>query len=626
MKKNCFFSTVCIAFVTFFLSCIYATISAVSLLKKWDDSKSITNSHQADQLTYLSTKVKQYAKPGTNIPTLMKRIKGYYDPLVDRPIHLESNEQISPLPIIVRTMQRYFPQIQHSNATTTNNDGDSGISTLDSTKILEREQWRVLEVLMDHYSKTPHPIDSDVVELRHCRLHMINYFKFSSWASVILQDAWPKIERKLRRNAEEVKGLGRKDDWDDDMYREFCFGLLEIFATHSHGGGKNGQICEFDKYSLKIQRGDLLSAELILRNASKSLSSNTNLPRLVFVIVAFQDADHLEALIKACFMPHHLIIVHLERRSPLSFTKSVRQIEKQYENVAVVQFGSIIYQTDSVSTVNYQIMNWVTEELNISYDYWLTLGNAAYPLLGAEELTNYFLKSTRDIWLGELRNNNNNGGWVSWAYLERKRLVFTMGEQKYTQRTKKWKQNGLFESPIPDYIKTNMTEKTNSGNQAVFSYKVVKKLIASPQVKELFGIAKYGCCCCLEERTWIAAARIIGHGAEAMEAASMFQVWGGEPKCGNGSMKNALLKPNATICYKSEDLTKQFVLERHSRPNDSRRIFIDDVEHTFFRGDKLLEELRLAKQQGVLFARKFKSSDRESLELIEMIKRNIHNN
>ena len=294
MKKNCFFSTVFIALITFLLCCIYATISAVSGLKKWDDSNSFTNSHQAGQLTYLSTKVKQYAKPGTNITTLMKRRKGYYDPLVDRPIHLESNEQISPLPIIVRTMQTYFSQVQLSNATIANNDGDNGNSTFDSTKILEREQWRVLAVLMDHYSKTPHPIDSDVVELRHCRLHMINYFKFSSWASVILQDAWPKFERKLKRSAEEVKGLGRKDDWDDVMYREFCFGLLEIFATHSNGGGENGPICDFDKYSLKIQRGDLLSAELILRNASVSLRSNTNLPRLVFVIVAFEDADHLE--------------------------------------------------------------------------------------------------------------------------------------------------------------------------------------------------------------------------------------------------------------------------------------------------------------------------------------------
>eukprot|EP00536_Pseudo-nitzschia_multiseries_P002727 jgi/Psemu1/317962/estExt_fgenesh1_pm.C_370008 len=509
-------------------------------------------------------------------------------------------------------MKTLFPR-KVFDSTTTDSEYDVK-NTVNNTNALQRERLRVLEVLIEHYSRTPYPFDSDVVELGHCRLDMIDYSKFSNWASVILQDAWSKIEGKLKRNSAEVKDLRRRDGWDDDMYREFCFGLLEIFATHNTGD-ENGAICDFQKYSLKIRRPDLRSAESTLRNVPVSPN---NLPRLVFVIIAFQDADHLEALIEACFMPQHLIIVHLERRSPPSLSERVHQIATKYENVAVMQFGSIIYQTDSVSTVNFQIMHWVTAELRIPYDYWLTLGNAAYPLLGATELTNYFLNTKRNIWLGELRNNKN-GGWMSWAYLERKRLVFTSGEQKYTQRTKKWKQNG-FDSSIPDYIKANMTEKTNSGNQAVFSHKVVQKLIASPHVKELFSIAKYGCCCCLEERTWIAAARMIGYGREAMEAASMFQVWGGESECGEGSMKNALLKPNAAICYKSEDLTTGNIYERHQ--NESGRI--DDTGHSFFRGDDLLQELRFAKERGFLFARKFKSGDRDSLKLIEMIKENVH--
>jgi hypothetical protein len=317
-------------------------------------------------------------------------------------------------------------------------------------------------------------------------------------------------------------------------------------------------------------------------------------------------------------MPHHLIIVHLERSSPPSFTDSVHKIASKHTNVVVVQFGTIIYQTDSVSMVNYQIMYWLTEELKLSYDYLVTLGNAVYPLYSAKELTNYFQKTDRDIWLGELRKS---GGGTSWAYLERKRLLFTAGDQKYTQRTKKWKQTGLFDAPTPEYIKTNMTEKTNSGNQAVFSHKVVKKLIGSPQVRELFAMAKYGCCCCLEERTWIAAARIIGHGREAMEAASMFQVWGGEQACGDGSMKNALLRSNETICYKSEDVTKGNLFERQQNNSEDM-----GVENSYFRGDKLLDELRLAKERGFLFARKFKSDDRNSQELIKMIMKSIHDN
>jgi hypothetical protein len=619
MKKAHWFPSVAtVAFVTLYLSSIYGTLSTISLLKKWENCHTWTGHSQDDQQPHDSTKIKirenTRAVTVTNSTNSTKRSKFDFD------VALGSNDQRLLYPIIVQTLQTHFSRIS-LNTTIANNDHGNDVRVLNNTDILQREQRRVLETLINHYSTTSHRIYSDVVELRHCRLDAIDYSKFSRWAAVILIDAWPKVEGKLKKNANEVKGLSRNDGWDDSMYLEFCLGLLEMFATHSKGEGNASRaICDFEQYSLNIQRAaDMRSAESILRSVP---ISSDGLPRLVCVIVAFQDADHLEALIEACFMPHHLIVVHLERRSPPSFTDSVHKIANKHTNVVVVQFGSIIYQTDSVSMVNYKIMHWLTEELKLSYDYLLTLGNAVYPLHSAEELTNYFQKTERDIWLGELRNNMN-GGWISWGYLERKRLIFTAGDQKYTQRTKKWKQNG-FDSPIPDYIKTNMTEKTNSGNQAVFSYNVVKKLIDSPQVRGLFSMAKYGCCCCLEERTWIAAARMIGHGREAMEAASVFQVWGGEQACGDGSMNNALLRPNATICYKSEDATKGNLFERQQRNSGDTAGGVEN-KNAYFRGDKLLEELRLAKERGYLFARKFKSGDQSSLELIEVIKKSIHN-
>jgi hypothetical protein len=394
--------------------------------------------------------------------------------------------------IFVQTLKTHFSQISLNATTRANNDTTNNL-------LLQGEQLHILDVLINYYSKTSRPIHSDVVELRHCQLDKVDYSKFVPWAAIILQDAWPILEKKLKRDMDEVKGI-RKDGWDIGMYLEFCLSLLEIYATHTDNGAGNTKICNFEKYSLQIEHNDddlLSTAEKTLRNVPVS---HNDLPRLVFVIVAFQDADHLEVLIEACSMPHHFIIVHLERRSPQSFTHRVHRIANKYSNVVVVQFGSIIYPTDSVSTVNYQIMNWLTEELKLPYDYLLTLGNAAYPLHGAEEMTRYFQRTKRNIWLGELRNSKNGGGWYfSWEYLERKRLISTSGERKYTQRTKKWRQND-FVSSIPDYIKTNMTSnktKTNSGNQAVFSYKVVKRLVNSPQVKELFAIAKYGCCCCL---------------------------------------------------------------------------------------------------------------------------------
>ena len=465
---RCFFPT--IAYVTLFLSSIYIILSTVALLKRWDVIVLRDNlNNQSDQGPPIVS---------TNIASTNR---------------IFSDNQSSYL--LVQTLKTLFSQIS-LDATTraANND------TTNNLLLLQGERLHILEVLINYFSGSSRPIHSDVVELRHCQLDKVDYSKFVPWAAIILQDAWTKtLEKKLKRNMDEVKGI-RKDGWDIGMYLEFCLSLLEIYATHTDNGDGNTKICNFEKYSLQIKHNDddlLSTAEKTLRNVPVS---HNGLPRLVFVIVAFQDADHLEVLIEACSMPHHFIIIHLERRSPQPFTDRVHRIANKYSNAVIVQFGSIIYPTDSVSTVNYQIMNWITEDLMLPYDYLLTLGNAAYPLHGAEEMTQYFQKTKRNIWLGELRNSKNGGGWYfSWEYLQRKRLIFTSGERKYTQRTKKWKQND-FVSTIPDYIKTNMTSnqtKTNSGNQAVFSYKVIKKLVNSSQVKELFAIAKYGCCCCL---------------------------------------------------------------------------------------------------------------------------------
>eukprot|EP00533_Pseudo-nitzschia_delicatissima_P010322 CAMPEP_0116091644 /NCGR_PEP_ID=MMETSP0327-20121206/7615_1 /TAXON_ID=44447 /ORGANISM="Pseudo-nitzschia delicatissima, Strain B596" /LENGTH=594 /DNA_ID=CAMNT_0003583009 /DNA_START=72 /DNA_END=1856 /DNA_ORIENTATION=+ len=592
-KAHCWSpSTAIVVLLTLCLCSFYGTISTVFLFQKWDSINNSTSHAQADQQQPNYSSKARNRETTRAITNTTNSSKG-----VQLDVGFGENNEGFLHPFVVQRIQTEISQLP-LNATTGSNDDDVNF---------QRERLRVLEALVNHYSETTHRLDSDVVELNHCRLDIIDYSRFSSWAAVILLDAMPKFEGKLRRNSDEVKGLEGKEN---SVYLEFSLGLLEVFATHSKGE-TDLSICDFEKYSLNPRGADLLSAESALRSVPFHPDGN---PRLVFVIIAFQDADHLEALIDACYMSHHL-----ERRSPASFTDKVNKIANKYANVVIVQFGSIIYMTDSVSTLNYQIMHWVTEELKIPYDYFLTLGNAAYPLYDAQELTHYFQNTQRDIWLGELRSEMN-AGWISWGYLERKRLIFTAGNQKYTQRTKKWKQNG-FDAPIPDYIKSNMTQKTNSGNQAVFSHKVVKKLVNSPQVRELFGMAKYGCCCCLEERTWIAAANIIGHGREAMEAASMFQVWGGEAKCGDGSMKNALLIPNATICYKSEDLTKGNLSGRQQKDTEGT-----SVENSYFRGDTLLEELRLAKKRGFLFARKFKSTDQRSLELLEMIKTSVHNN
>jgi hypothetical protein len=468
-----------------------------------------------------------------------------------------------------------------------------------------------LEEPFDFFEKilpavTARPLNSDVVELRHCHLAQIDYLDFTTWASVILNDAWPNFQKKIKAGYPEVRDLS-KYAWDQFMVPEFALGLLEIFATH------RGH-CDFERFPLQIAY-DLSAAASVLRR----VPSNPSLPRLAIVIVAFKDAEHLDKLVEALHMVHHYIIIHLERLTPSSFTDQAYKIASKYLNVVVVKFGTVTYRTDSVSFINYQIMNWLVNDLLLDYDYHLTLGGAVYPLYNAKELALRLKQNHRDIWLGELLQNGmllkDEAEQAQFHYLIRKRLIFTSGETKYQQRTKKYAQSG-FEPIVPGFIQTNMTKKTNSGNQAIFSYKFVRQLTLSAQVKELFAIAKYGCCCCLEERTWIAAAGMIGYRDVALEQASMWQVWGGETTC-QSSMNNAILTVNASICYKNEDATeiRQQTGQNHRSTKE---------EPVYIKGDKVLDALKDAKRRGFMFARKFKSDDASSMDLLRMIQQELH--
>ena len=146
------------------------------------------------------------------------------------------------------------------------------------------------------------------------------------------------------------------------MVPEFALGLSEIYTTH------NG-IIDFTKYPLQIAY-DLSQADMVLRNET----AHPSLPRVAIVIVAFKDAEHLERLIKAVHMPHHFVIIHLERVTPPKYANQVRKIISQYHNIALLQFGTVTYRTDSVSMINYQIMNWLVNDLKLDYDSHLTMG------------------------------------------------------------------------------------------------------------------------------------------------------------------------------------------------------------------------------------------------------------
>jgi hypothetical protein len=263
-------------------------------------------------------------------------------------------------------------------------------------------------------------------------------------------------------------------------------------------------------------------------------------------------------------------------------------------------------------------MNWLVNNLKLEYNYHFALDGAAYPLYSANELARHFQTTQRDVWLGEMLHKGkvlvDGKGGYQWISLTRTRFVFTTRkEERFI--TQQIKRNG-FVVTIPDFIRTNMTKKTNSGNQGVFSHKFVKELTNSPQVKELFALAKYGCCCCIEERTWITAASILGYKKQALEAASMFQVWGGASTCG-GSMNNAVLSLKDDVCFRIEDAR-----ENSTFPEVPQK----QVGPLYVHGSEMLEVLKSAKKRGFMFARKFNSEDTSSLKLIGIIQRELHQN
>jgi hypothetical protein len=76
----------------------------------------------------------------------------------------------------------------------------------------------------------------------------------------------------------------------------------------------------------------------------------------------------------------------------------------------------------------------------------------------------------------------------------------------------------VISAPVPNWLDKAKQYKSTSGNQAVYNYRI----------KEMFALAKYGCCCCLEERTWIAVIDILELLHQAKENYSTFQVQGWE--------------------------------------------------------------------------------------------------
>jgi hypothetical protein len=431
---------------------------------------------------------------------------------------------------------------------------------------------------------------SDVVELHHCDLSGLLWSNFTAWAFplldetvTVLQRSSPFLEERSERQPEFLKA----------MQQEFILELLEQYATDQ-------QLCDYSLYRPTVHDHDEEAAQLMHMFPKE----DDEVGRLAFIIIAFHDIDHLTSLIDAIHEPHNYILIHLERRCPDSYKQQILQLAEVYSNVVVVQFGTVTYRTDSVSMINLRITRWLTLDLQLEYDYLLLMDGSAFPLVSSHELAQ-ILKPPPDsenkqhVWLGELMHNGQVVDSPADRLLRRKRLMLTVSD--YPKLHKRLPMDASSTLEISEPIIASMTRKTTSGNQGIYSHHVVYQLLASDQVMELFALSKYGCCCCLEERNWIAALTLIGFHDQALSETSMFQVWGGETSC-KSSMNNAILDRDPSLCYRIEDPGRA------------------DKSTAYIWGHDLWEQLADARRRGFLFARKFTSDSEESQRLLADIR------
>lgn len=430
--------------------------------------------------------------------------------------------------------------------------------------------------------------ESDIVELDHCSIDDLDWPNFTSLSRDVMERVYFSNKKfDILRIEQPSKAKKVEMEWTME--------LLEMFATHR-------SLCNFDNYRFKIRgvSDSIRHAGMKLTNTLQNVKTPPLQSRIAIVIVAFQDSKQLERLVDAVILPQHLIVIHLDNDTSPTFLEEVTTIASRYPNVAILQFGKIVYETDSVSRINLQVMDFLVNSLHLEYDHHVTLDGAAFPLLGATELAQHLHSSNGNVWMGEMTHKGQAVHHQQYMLLWKKRLHSTIGPEKLETRA-----GVLFrDDAVPEWLDKAMHHKSTSGNQAVFRFATVQQLISNRQVKQMFAIAKYGCCCCIEERTWIAAMDILGLLEEAKRSRGMYQLWGGFTEC-RGSMKNAVLEMNQTTCYRSEN----------ARGNNG---------DLYIHGSSLWESLKEAKQQGALFARKFHSDNVGSMQLLNKIVHEMH--
>lgn len=402
-------------------------------------------------------------------------------------------------------------------------------------------------------------VQSDFVELKHCNLSAVDEAEFHSKATPLVDTAIEALKIST-----------------DEASIEFKAELLEQFATFE-------RLCNFSTYRPSIPA-------FVAERAQKTLplSAFNNSIKVVFCISAFKDVDQLGKLVDALPTENAMVVIHLERTVSDEYHQDVL---KRCPSALVLRFGSVVYRTDSLTAINIRILRWLTLELRLLYEYVVLMDGSAFPLIAPHEWETYLSESP--VWLGELKHKGEQvtGSSMVAPFLHQ-RLIHTPTKEHKRLPGNTWKSD-LDSFPWSMHLQY----KSTSGNQAAYHRNVVVQLLQSNDVMELFAVSKYACCCCVEERNWIAAIAIVGFVHDALTKTSVFQLWGGGEEC-QGSMNNAVLSLNNSLCYRTE------------------AVYATEM---YFRGSETLSQLQAAKERGTLFARKFRSNDGDSIRLMKDI-------
>jgi hypothetical protein len=496
---------------------------------------------------------------------------------------------------------------------------------------------------------------SNWIELAHCHLPLMDAAEatFIAWAQPLLNHTLTSLTKR-QMNTQPPLLFPMESDWVA-IAQTLTLQLLEIHVT-----APESKVCDWNAYKPTVPTTpeiQSVSQRLVhSMNGKKQIGVDKDttvrdmtvqLPeeeeeeedalRIVFVIIAYQDVVHLQRLVQALQAPTHWIVIHIEDSAPPDFVQAVQRISREYPRVFVVQFGVVVYETDSVSMIHWRILQWLHHDLRVSYDYHVTLDGASYPLFTAQGLNAYLQSTLHPIYLGELWHQGRSAsGYSQEMHWRHKRLVLTHSPttSPLYKSLVRLPRNAMGTSSIPEALQEHIQYKSTSGNQGIYHTRVIQELLQGATVRHLWALSKYGCCCCIEERAWIAAFSYLGYRETAQSHPALFQVWGGgtlssdgrEPVCTGGDMHNAVLSQNASTCFRLEQAALVQNLLDH--PDDMATLFDPplpwEAPPYTVHGSHMLSLLRVAKTRaGYIFARKFTTTRADSLALLDAIEAQI---